>query len=84
MFRFVFFAPTLLAVLAVFVLVISLRYIPAAHTAKHCLYPNKSRHASKITFHKLHFILSAWLPLLFPQKKLHSTAKKRASPACST
>ncbi|MDR1591940.1 MAG: hypothetical protein LBS16_03525, partial [Prevotellaceae bacterium] len=32
-----FFCPTLLAVFAVFPLVIPLRYIPAAHTAKHCL-----------------------------------------------
>jgi len=76
-----FFLPQpFLAVFAVFALVVP----PDAHTAKHFLYPSKSSPASKITFHKLHFILSAWLPLLFPAKKTTLHGKKRASPACST
>jgi len=76
MFRFVFLLPTLLEVFAVFALVVP----PDAHTAKHCLCPSKSHPASKITFHKLHSILSAWRHLLSPQKKLHFTAKKTRQP----
>jgi hypothetical protein len=76
-----FFCPTLLAVFAVFPLVIPLRYIPAAHTAKHCLSQSKSRHTFS-TFRCATF--RSFLPALaFPAKKLHFTAKTCASPAAS-
>jgi len=68
-----FLLPTLLAVFAVFALVVP----PDAHTAKHCLYPSKSRPASKITFHKLHSILSAGWHLLSPQKNYTTQQKTR-------
>lgn len=56
---------------------------PDTHTAKYCLNPSKRAAVHSFsTFHKFHFVHSFPSPHLpNPQKKLHYTAKSRASPA---
>jgi hypothetical protein len=81
--RSVFFCPPFSAVFAVFALLIPLRSIPAAHTAKHCLTrqePSRLNYSiPQVPFH------SFGVPALaLPAKKTSLHGKKRASPACST
>jgi hypothetical protein len=66
--------------LAVVVVFIPLHYI---HTTTHCLPkqepPCLKNYIPQVTFHSF-----GRAALAFPRKKLHSAAKNRASPACST